>query len=80
MSAVSGTLLMRCPRCLSGLTTLVLVTRHRADGSVRRRHTCLDCAIRWTTTESISPGSIRVAVPPKALAAAKGRQPVAEQA
>jgi transcriptional regulator NrdR family protein len=52
---------MRCPRCHFADQTLVLTTRHRSDGTIRRRHTCAACRIRWTTTEGITPGSIKAA-------------------
>jgi transcriptional regulator NrdR family protein len=52
---------MRCPRCYLSDNTAVLRTRHRADGSIRRRHECVACRIRWTSTEEITLGSIRSA-------------------
>jgi transcriptional regulator NrdR family protein len=54
---------MRCPSCHLSDNTAVLRTRHRADGSIRRRHECSSCQIRWTTTEEITPGSIRAVTP-----------------
>ena len=65
---------MRCPQCHLGEDTAILNTRHRADGSVRRRHVCLACNLRWTSSEEICLGSIRRSQPPAALAAAKATQ------
>lgn len=63
---------MRCPRCHSSDTTLVLNTVHRLDGTIRRRHGCWYCQIRWTASEEITPGSIAAAVVRKS---ASGAQP-----
>lgn len=66
---------MRCPSCHFGDNTAVTCTRHRADGSVRRRHTCLACRVRWTTVEEIVLGSLHKAPPPANLEArAKARR------
>lgn len=58
---------MRCPRCNFSDATQVLHTRHRVDGSIRRRHHCSRCRIRWTGIEAIAPGTI-VAERPAGLA------------
>jgi len=58
---------MRCPSCHLANNTAVLCIRHRADGSVRRRHICLACRIRWTALEDVVLGSIRAAPPPAGL-------------
>jgi hypothetical protein len=58
---------MRCPKCHLGDNAAVTCTRHRADGSVRRRHVCLACALRWTTTEEVVLGSLCKAAPPANL-------------
>lgn len=50
---------MRCPRCHFSNTTAVRRIRHRADGTIRRRHECTACEIRWTSTEEVTLGSIR---------------------
>lgn len=70
---------MRCPRC--GLTdaTCVLNIHHRLDGSIRRRHGCRNCQIRWSASELITPGSLTAAAVPQALSAAKsGRRAAAD--
>lgn len=54
---------MRCPRCHSTETTQVLHTRHRLDGSIRRRHHCSRCQIRWSGIETIALGTITVERP-----------------
>jgi len=61
---------MRCPRCSSDQQTLVLTIRHRVDGSIRRRHTCAHCEIRWTAVETIEPGTVQKAPLPRRLAGA----------
>lgn len=50
---------MRCPNCHSSDTTVVINTVHRLDGSIRRRHGCWHCQLRWTGEELISPGSMK---------------------
>ena len=35
--------------CCSHNDSIVIETRPRADGSIRRRHKCRDCGERWTT-------------------------------
>jgi transcriptional regulator NrdR family protein len=52
---------MHCPRCKSNDDTRVVNTVHRLDGSVRRRHECSACRIRWTGYEKIAAGSIQAA-------------------
>lgn len=56
---------MQCPKCLSGDWTCVLNTVHRADGSVRRRHGCRHCQIRWTSSEDYETDSILKAFVPR---------------
>lgn len=58
---------MQCPRCLNGDFTCVLNTVHRQDGSIRRRHGCRYCQIRWTSTEEIAPGSLVAAPVPRPI-------------
>jgi hypothetical protein len=61
---------MQCPRCLSGDFTCVLNTVHRQDGSIRRRHGCRACQIRWTGAEEIDPGSLVAAFVPRPVVGA----------
>jgi transcriptional regulator NrdR family protein len=49
---------MRCPHCKGDDSTRVINVVHRLDGSVRRRHGCDTCAIRWTSYENLVPASI----------------------
>lgn len=49
---------MICPSCGKADATLVTNTRHRIDGSVRRRHQCDRCRIRWTSQERLVLGTI----------------------
>lgn len=42
-----------CPEC--GQRTRIINTRGKLDGSVRRRHSCVDCEIRFTTYERVEP-------------------------
>jgi hypothetical protein len=70
MDAISATLvLMRCPSCFRDDQTEVLTIRHRLDGSIRRRHTCARCELRWTASEELIPGSITRAPLPAHAAA-----------
>jgi transcriptional regulator NrdR family protein len=70
---------MRCPRCGFTDTTCVLNIHHRLDGSIRRRHGCRNCQIRWSASELITPGSLTAAAVPQALSAAKsGRRAAAD--
>jgi transposase-like protein len=79
MSATSVTKAqMRCPRCHLADNAAVLNTRHRVDGSIRRRHVCLACRIRWTSLEDAVLGSICSAAAPAGLSAARAAQKVAE--
>jgi len=61
---------MQCPRCLSGDFTCVLNTVHRQDGSIRRRHGCRACQIRWTSTEEFAPGSLAAVFVPRPVVGA----------
>jgi transcriptional regulator NrdR family protein len=66
---------MRCPKCHLNHNTVITHTRHRSDGSVRRRHICLACNVRWTGLEEAVLGSLRTAPPPANLEArSRGRQ------
>lgn len=49
---------MRCPRCHLGDQSAVVNIRHRSDGSIRRRHHCERCRLRWTALETIVLGSL----------------------
>lgn len=62
---------MRCPRCGSTDSACVLNVHHRLDGSIRRRHGCRDCQIRWTASEVITPGSLMAAAIPHSVSAAR---------
>lgn len=53
---------MRCPACHFSDTTCVINTVPRRDGTIRRRHGCERCQIRWTSSEEITPGSLTSAV------------------
>lgn len=53
---------MRCPACKSSDTTCVINTVHRLDGTIRRRHGCERCQIRWTSSEGVTPGTLVSAV------------------
>lgn len=54
---------MRCPHCKSNDDTRVVNIVHRLDGSVRRRHECATCCIRWTGYEEIAAASIQSVSP-----------------
>lgn len=56
---------MRCPSCQSNEWTCVLNTVHRGDGSIRRRHGCRNCQIRWTSEDGVVPGSLVSAFVPR---------------
>ncbi|MCB0408358.1 MAG: transcriptional repressor NrdR [Bdellovibrionales bacterium] len=43
---------MKCPQC-EHLENKVLDTRMQKDGDIRRRRECLNCKLRFTTTETI---------------------------
>jgi hypothetical protein len=48
----------------------------RQDGSIRRRHGCRYCQIRWTSSESIDSGSLLSAFVPRP---AIGDQPLVDR-
>jgi transcriptional regulator NrdR family protein len=65
---------MRCPRCHSSEATHVTNIRHRSDGTVRRRHACRSCSIRWTTLEFIVLGTAAAKAPGASLTSATADQ------